>query len=87
LITVYRIHSAIGIARVGNSEDFSPGQPDNPERGKLPIDAVTPGPTDTSPVVGSTRLNMVAVSCKNHSSYSNLERRRELCTAKAKCYL
>jgi hypothetical protein len=45
------------------------------------------GQTDTSPVVGFTRLNMVAVSCENHSSYSNLERRRELCTAKAKCYL
>jgi hypothetical protein len=46
LITVYRIHPAIGIARVENNEEVYPGQPDDTERGKLPIDAATPGQTD-----------------------------------------
>jgi hypothetical protein len=48
----YRIHPAIGIARVGNSEEYYlgpetaaglplPGQPDNPARGGLPINPDT----------------------------------------------
>lgn len=55
---VYRVHPAIGIARVGNSEEYYlgpetaaglplPGQPDNPARGGLPINADT-GATITS---------------------------------------
>jgi L-lysine epsilon oxidase-like protein len=50
--SLYRIHPAIGIARVGNSEEYYlgpetaaglplPGQPDNPARGGLPIDPDT----------------------------------------------
>jgi hypothetical protein len=49
---LYRIHPAIGIARVGNSEEYYigpetaaglplPGQPDNPARGGLPINPDT----------------------------------------------
>jgi hypothetical protein len=49
---LYRIHPAIGIARVGNSEEYYigpetaaglplPGDPDNPARGGLPIDPAT----------------------------------------------
>jgi hypothetical protein len=48
----YRIHPAVGIARVGNSEEYYlgpetaaglplPGQPDNPARGGLPINPAT----------------------------------------------
>jgi L-Lysine epsilon oxidase N-terminal/L-lysine epsilon oxidase C-terminal domain len=55
---LYRIHPAIGIARVGNSEEFYiapetaaglplPGQPENPARGGLPINPDT-GATITS---------------------------------------
>jgi hypothetical protein len=55
---LYRIHPAIGIARVGNSEEYYlgpetaaglplPGQPDNPARGGLPINPAT-GATITS---------------------------------------
>jgi hypothetical protein len=49
---LYRIHPAIGIARVGNSEEYYigpetaaglpiPGQPNNPARGGLPINPAT----------------------------------------------
>jgi L-Lysine epsilon oxidase N-terminal/L-lysine epsilon oxidase C-terminal domain len=49
---LYRVHPAIGIARVGNSDDYYigpetaaglplPGQPDNPARGGLPINPAT----------------------------------------------
>jgi hypothetical protein len=49
---LYRVHPAIGIARVGNSEEYYigpetaaglplPGQPDNPARGGLPINPAT----------------------------------------------
>lgn len=49
---LYRVHPAIGIARVGNSEEYYigpetaaglplPGQPDNPARGGLPINPDT----------------------------------------------
>lgn len=55
---LYRVHPAIGIARVGNSEEYYigpetaaglplPGQPDSPARGGLPINAAT-GATITS---------------------------------------
>lgn len=49
---LYRVHPAIGIARVGNSEEYYigpetaaglplPGQPENPARGGLPINPAT----------------------------------------------
>jgi L-Lysine epsilon oxidase N-terminal/L-lysine epsilon oxidase C-terminal domain len=49
---LYRVHPAIGIARVGNSEEYYigpetaaglplPGQPNNPARGGLPINPAT----------------------------------------------
>jgi L-Lysine epsilon oxidase N-terminal/L-lysine epsilon oxidase C-terminal domain len=52
---IYRVHPAIGIARVGNSEEYYigpetaaglplPGQPDNPARGGLPIHPDTDAP-------------------------------------------
>src|ERR1700735_931041 len=55
----YRIHPAVGIARVGNSEEYYlgpetaaglplPGQPNNPARGGLPIKPGTDATTITS---------------------------------------